>query len=174
VTSREPWTPARLPAPGRASLRNDVAPILLALVAAFASGCFPYRHSYRHAMTGVVVDANQKPVVGATVVVCTTDGWDTLRGCPRRAETRSSDNGGFWLPAAVTEWDWCCLGEAPLPKSFLTSCAWDNDGQLMTAPTAPVNDSPDTYQRLRVAPTHDRAPLKLCAEPEPEPALPRP
>ena len=51
----------------------------------FATSCFPYRETYRPAMTGVVSDSSGAPVAGAQVLSCSETHWQQMSGCPRRA-----------------------------------------------------------------------------------------
>jgi hypothetical protein len=96
-----------------------------ALLALLGVGCFPYRQTYRPAMAGVVVGEGGRPEPDAEVLVCTTTHWRELsQPCLYHQRTRSDAAGGF----AVTEhreWEWCCLGEAPLPYSIVFGCARD-------------------------------------------------
>ncbi len=132
---------------------NDPGARLLAvaLLAGGAAGCFPYRQAYRSALEGVVVDPAQHPVPGAAVVTCSSDGWETDAGCPRRAEVETDVAGRFDIPA-LREWTWCCFGEAPRPKTTIGVCARDQAGQRLEAPPAVVNGGAPGGLRIVLVP----------------------
>lgn len=123
----------------------------VALLAGGAAGCFPYRQAYRSALEGVVVDPAQRPVPGAVVVACSSDGWEPDAGCPRRAEVET-DVAGHFAIAALTEWTWCCFGEAPRPKTTIGVCARDQASQRLEAPPTVVNGGAPAELRIVLAP----------------------
>jgi hypothetical protein len=133
-----------------------LAPVSVA-AAGGPAGCFPYRQAYRPEVSGMVVDRELRPVAGAEVVACTSDGWESARVCRRRAEARTGADGRFSLPPH-TEWDWCCFGEAPRPRTDLTACARDAAGQWLQAPPSVIAGAPTTDQRLQLAPVGPAAP----------------
>ena len=126
-----------------------VARLLAIAPALVAAGCFPYHQTYRPAIAGVVVDRARRPVPGAEVVACTTDGWEAAVGCPRRGEAWTGPDGRFQL-AAVRELEWCCFGEAPLPKTLVTACANDDSRRRLVAPPSGLGAGGDLI--LEVAP----------------------
>lgn len=86
------------------------------------SACFPYRELYRPDVNGRVIDATGAPVANAEVVSCSYTRWYRPEiECPRSATTVSDADGGFHLPA-FREWEFCCLGEAPLPVTEVYTC----------------------------------------------------
>lgn len=89
-------------------------------------GCFPYRELYRPDVRGTVVDGAGAPVKGVAVTSCAYSRWSTPPPgtCPRQAETVTDADGGFAF-GALREWEWCCLGEAPLPRTEVFTCARD-------------------------------------------------
>jgi hypothetical protein len=96
------------------------------LLSLFMMGCFPYRETYRPAMTGIVRNLGGDPVAGAQVLSCSETHWQTMSGCPRRATMRTGADGAFHFDR-YTEWDWCCLGEAPLPHTVVVACTHDGN-----------------------------------------------
>jgi hypothetical protein len=89
------------------------------------TGCFPYRELYRPDVVGRVVDEGGAPVAGAEVKSCSYSRWNRPKvDCPRFAASVTDADGGFSFPA-LEEWEWCCLGEAPLPMTELYVCAPD-------------------------------------------------
>lgn len=93
------------------------------------SGCFPYRELYRPDVSGRVLDDHGAPVAGLEVRACSYTRWARPDGrrsadCPRFAAATTDADGGFFFPA-VKEWEWCCLGEAPLPMTEVFACAAD-------------------------------------------------
>ena len=88
----------------------------------FASGCFPYRETYRPEIDGVVVDDKGAPVPNVKIVACSATHWNPK--CRHHGNTVSSSEGRFHF-SAIKEWDWCCLGEAPLPYTVFAACAGD-------------------------------------------------
>ena len=121
-----------------------VFPLLLLLLG--SSGCFPYREIYRPAVKGIAVDLDDRPLYGVTVLACSETSWSGLRkGCPRRGTTHTATDGSFSLPR-VAEWEWCCLGEAPLPVTALVAC--DQEGRMGGVTVG----SPVETLRLRLMP----------------------
>jgi hypothetical protein len=118
------------------------------------SGCFPYRELYRPDVSGRVLDETGAAVPGLEVRACSYSRWarppsagaqrtanSAGRGagvtqsprelddgrnvdCPRFAAATTDADGGFFF-AAVKEWEWCCLGEAPLPMTEVFACSAD-------------------------------------------------
>jgi hypothetical protein len=96
-----------------------VKPCLALLLLA---GCFPYRELYRPDVVGRVVDEGGTPVAGADVRSCSyTHQSMPPVDCPRPASSTSEADGGFRLPR-LSEWEWCCVGEAPLPMTEVFVC----------------------------------------------------
>ena len=129
------------------------------------SGCFPYSQKYRGAFTGKVVDKTGHPVSGATVVACTTNGWQPFTGCPRRAEAWTDFEGRFQF-SPVKEREWCCLGESPRPTTHLTVCAKDGMGRFLLASSVPVDASGATEPKVSVTPPEHPYPQNACVSPE--------
>ncbi|MBK7865050.1 MAG: carboxypeptidase regulatory-like domain-containing protein [Archangiaceae bacterium] len=99
-------------------MKGRLLPLLLA-------ACFPYRELYRPDLHGRVVDERGAPVEGAEVTACSYSRWAARpTDCPRRAQSTTDADGGFGF-ARVWEWEWCCLGEAPLPQAELYVCQAD-------------------------------------------------
>jgi len=92
------------------------------LLAALFAGCFPYRETYRPVVDGVVVDAEGRPQRDLRVEACSATHWN--HACRYRASTTTSADGRFHLDEK-REWDWCCLGEAPLPYTVIAACSPD-------------------------------------------------
>jgi hypothetical protein len=137
-----------------------VAPLLLIALA----GCYPHSQAYRGAFSGRIVDANGQPVVGATVVVCTSDS-KSFDGCPRRADAWTDADGRFqfW---PVKEKSWCCFGAAPLPATHLTACAHDRMGRFLLASSVVVDTSGATEPQISVAPSRSTSVQDACAAPK--------
>jgi hypothetical protein len=95
------------------------------------AACFPYRELYRPDLHGRVVDEAGAPVAGMTVTSCAYTHWSKPPPgtCPRSAETVTDGDGGFAFPAQ-REWEWCCLGEAPLPQTEVYACAPDAGARI--------------------------------------------
>jgi hypothetical protein len=124
--------------------------LLLACAGLHVAGCFPYREVYRPAMSGAVFDEGGTPIEGAQVVSCSETHWQRMSGCPRSATMRTTSDGAFHFER-LTEWDWCCLGEAPLPHTVVVACS--PDGRLaLGAPAA------DPMRLVLVAPPEKVAP----------------
>ncbi len=123
------------------------AALLLSLLV--GAGCFPYRQVYRRAFSGVVVDGAGQPVSGAAVVACSVNGWgEKPATCPRWAARRTDEAGRFSLPR-YREWEWCCLGEAPRPATFVSVCAPER-GHVTGTGLQPIDLGPAGDVRLTV------------------------
>ena len=92
----------------------------LAIVAfVFSMGCFPYREKYRPEIDSIVVDTAGKPLAGVRVETCSATHWNPA--CRYHASGTTDSQGHFHL-AGRKEWEWCCLGEAPLPFTIVAAC----------------------------------------------------
>jgi hypothetical protein len=137
--------------------------LIVFTIALTASGCFPYRQWYRDPISGVVIDKNNQPVAGAAVVACTTDGWHSVAGCPRKAAAQTDKDGRFHL-SPLKEWEWCCFGEAPRPQTYLAACAHDSAGRLTSSPRVIVGRQPDSELRLSLSGEAESEPASgLCS-----------
>jgi hypothetical protein len=90
------------------------------------AACFPYRELYRPDVRGTVVNSTGAPVGGVPVTACSYTRWSSPPpgSCPREANTVTDIDGGFAFPE-LNEWEWCCLGEAPMPRTEVFACALD-------------------------------------------------
>jgi hypothetical protein len=96
---------------------------ILGALQAFA--CFPYRQTYRPQSSGVVLHADGTPAPNERVIACSESRWIGLgRGCARKESTTTDFEGRFQFDM-VREWEWCCMGEAPLPLSVFLACGRD-------------------------------------------------
>jgi hypothetical protein len=86
------------------------------------SGCFPYRQQYRPKVAGTVTDL-EGAAVEATVVSCSMSKWSGLSAGCQRKSIETTDAGGAFAFKELKEWDWCCLGEAPMPFTIIVACA---------------------------------------------------
>jgi|GEM_PF-5434043 len=114
-------------------------------------------------MSGVVVDPNGQPVKGAMVLACTINGrtGESFNKCPRLAKTRTDSAGRFQF-GRYAEWEWCCLGEAPLPLTVLAACAYDARGEFLAAPEKNVDLPASTESRIELAPRSEESRRGLC------------
>jgi hypothetical protein len=124
------------------------------LFAAFlltATGCFPYRETYRPAMTGVVL-RDGAAVPGAAVVSCSGSHWYRMPGCLRRAIARSDATGRFSFER-LTAWEWRWLGdsEGPQPLTEIAACVEDGLAAL---------GSPSENRPLNLALRHEESLVK--------------
>jgi hypothetical protein len=127
-----------------------------------ALGCYPHSQAYRGAFSGKIVDGAGRPISGATVVVCTSDGPESFDGCPHRAEAWSDLEGRFqFSPLKEKVWS---IGESPLPPTHLTACARDGMGRLLEA-SIKVDASGATEPRILVEPSDRPVPQAACAAP---------
>ena len=145
--------------------RRGPTPLVLATLLGLLAGCFRHQQAYRGAFTGRVVDHSGRPVPGATVVVCTTDGWHPFTGCPRRAEAWTDPDGRFQF-SPIKEPEWCCLGEAPRPTTHLTACAHDGTGRFLLASSVLVDATGSTEPRVAVTPPDHPETQTACIAPE--------
>ena len=89
------------------------------------AGCFPYRELYRPDIDGAVVDRDSRPVAGVEVKTCSYSRWQRPTiDCPRQASSTTDLDGGFHFDR-LKEWEWCCLGEAPMPQTEVFVCTPD-------------------------------------------------
>lgn len=111
-------------------------------------GCLPYRELYRPQMRGTVVDSAGVPQSQARVESCSAARGAGLRtGCPRQFVTFTDSAGRFDIPER-REWEWCCLGDAPFPKTEVRACTRDG----LAAVAAPRSDgSPLVLQLLKAS-----------------------
>jgi len=91
-------------------------------------GCFPYRQVYRPQSHGVVLNTNGTPAAGERVIACSESKWIGFQQTCARKGTAVTDNQGRFAFPELREWDWCCLGEAPLPLTVVLTCG--NDGSI--------------------------------------------
>jgi hypothetical protein len=117
------------------------------------AGCFPYRETYRPEVELTVIDAHGKPLAHAQVETCSPTHWSSE--CRFRDSFRTDENGRFHI-AARRKWDWCCLGEAPLPYVIFAAC--DDHGGV-------------AYKMIDEPPKHPIA-LRLVVIPGPPPPAP--
>ena len=136
----------------------------LMLLGLATSGCSPHSQAYRGAFSGKIVDGAGRPISGATVVVCTSDGPQPFEGCPRRAEAWSDLEGRFQF-SPVKEKVWGLGGESPLPPTRLTACARDGMGRLLQASSVTVDASGATEPRILVEPSDRATPQSACLVP---------
>jgi len=120
--------------------------------------------SLRDAVAGTVVDRNGKPVAGAEVVVCTSEGRESLRGCPRRSTAFTGADGRFSIAALPPEP--CPPGDVIIfPRTSLTVCALDGDGRFVWAQTAGINANSSTERQIEVVQTDDKDAQQACTYP---------
>ncbi len=165
---RAAWIAGQRFCADKAAARDSllIKAVIIALLLCGASGCFPYKQVYRSLITGVVVDEMGSSISGADVMVCTIDRrGQSMASCPRQATAKANADGRFQLPEHA-EWNWCCLGEAPRPATFLAACA-SRDGQQMGALFAPV--SAPTNVRVSVAPVGSPSGPKQCFDLQADP-----
>ncbi len=127
------------------------------LLLLFCAGCFPYRETYRPAIDGVVVDGAGKAAANLRVESCSATHWNSK--CRYHASTTTDGEGRFHF-TQIKEWDWCCLGEAPMPYTVFAACA--ADGSLASGrvygPTA------ESYQLTLAARSDDEWAKHACAK----------
>jgi len=135
---------------------------LLVLALVSATGCC--HQSFRGALNGTVVDRAQRPVPGAQVVVCTSNGGESLFSCPRRADAYTGADGRFSLPPLAPEP--CPPGDViSVQETSITVCASDADGNFVWAPTTMIHGDRSADQRIEVGPAEKRSSQRACDEP---------
>lgn len=113
------------------------------------TGCFPYREIYRSKSHGVVSDLAGAPIAGQPVIACSQSKWHGFeQACERKGMAITDTNGRFTF-SEISEWDWCCLGEAPLPMTLYVTCSKDG-----TFDAAIVRDK--TANEIRLVPGKSR------------------
>jgi len=138
--------------------------VLVTAAVAPSAGCVRHTRSYyRGAFAGRIVDGSGHPVIGATVVVCTTDGPRPATGCPRRAQAWTDPEGRFqFAPVKVTEWR---FGD-PQPTTRLTACGRDGFGRFLLASSVIVDASGTTEPQVSLAPQELPSSRNACVSPE--------
>jgi len=104
--------------------RSVVGPAAAVLALVLLSGCFPYRQQYRPKVAGIVTDVTGT-ALQATVVSCSMTRWSGLSAGCQRKSVETTDAKGAFAFKELKEWDWCCLGEAPMPFTIIVACARD-------------------------------------------------
>ena len=120
------------------------------------AGCFPYRQVYRPAFDGLVLDGAGRPAAHVPVEACSATHWN--HACRYHANTVTDDAGRFHF-SEKKEWDWCCLGEAPLPYTVIAACA--PDGHLASGRVYGRPEEP--YQMVLAATTTEEWARRACA-----------
>lgn len=144
------------------SARNGLLGLWASSLLLSAVGCC--HESFRAAVAGTVVDRNRRPVAGAEVVVCTSEGGESLRGCPRRSSVFTGADGRFVIAALPPEP--CPPGDVIIfARTSLTVCALDRDGRFVWAPTASINANSSTERQIQVVRTDVKAAQQACTYP---------
>jgi hypothetical protein len=129
------------------------------LLATLCAGCFPYRETYRPEFDGLVVNAAGAPAAGVRVESCSATHWDSR--CRYRANTTSGADGRFHFTKKV-EWDWCCLGEAPMPYTIVAACG--PDGRVASSRVYGKGPPEPVRMMLAAPPPGEEWARRACAQ----------